>query len=83
MQQVTLWSRMNENKEYEFNHLEMGHVAEGVRFPTPKHENHKKPGRGVNGNSNSLSSPTICLPRSSRTKQPVRMRNHPEGTPLL
>jgi hypothetical protein len=44
---VTLWYRKNQDNEYEFNHLEDGHVnAIGIKlgtlFPAPKHENHKK-----------------------------------------
>jgi len=38
---VTLWSRKNEKGQWEFNHLEDGHVPEGTTKPTPKHENHK------------------------------------------
>lgn len=38
---VTLWSRKTEKEEWEFNHLEDGHVADGVLRPTPKHDNHK------------------------------------------
>lgn len=38
---VTLWSRKNEKKEWEYNHLEDGHVPEGTQRPTPKHANHK------------------------------------------
>lgn len=38
---VTSWSRKNEKGEWEFNHLEDGHVPAGTVKPTPKHENHK------------------------------------------
>lgn len=38
---VTLWSRKNEKGEWEFNHLEDGHVPPDTAKPTPKHENHK------------------------------------------
>ena len=38
---VTLWSRKNEQGDWEFNHLEDGHIADDAERPTPKHENHK------------------------------------------
>jgi len=41
LQPATLWSRKNDKGDWEFNHLELGHVQEGTTRPTPKHENHK------------------------------------------
>jgi len=42
---ATLWYRKSKAEDgsefWDFNHLEDGHVPDGAKYPTPKHENHK------------------------------------------
>jgi len=43
MKPGTLWFRLNEKGEYEYNHLEDGHCPNPT--PTPQHEAHKWSGK--------------------------------------
>lgn len=40
MKPVTLWKRKNKAGDFEFNHLEDGHINNAK--PTPQHQNHGK-----------------------------------------
>ena len=38
---IMLWYRMNENKEWEYNHYSEGHI-QGMKAPAPVHPEHEK-----------------------------------------